>query len=112
MSGKGRKLLNTDYINQGANDIANALAEILQPDTQVDVDVTSEDFEIDEALLGFKIYIPEDFGGGNIVATPFGNDSAKTYPDTAYTKGTYLREGRFKAITTDTVTKTGLEGWY
>jgi len=113
MSGKGRNQTETEFMNQGANPIANALAEVLQPDTQEDIDVTTEDFDCpSDAPWGFKIYIPEDFGGGNIVATPFGNDAAVTYPDTAYTKGTYLREGRFKKVTTSTATKTGLEAWY
>jgi len=109
---RGNKLADTQYLNAFANDMANALAEILQPDTQEDIDVSSDEFTKDSAKLGFKIYIPEDFGGGNIVATPFGNDEAKTYPETAYTKGTYLREGRFKSVGTDTATKTGLESWF
>lgn len=113
MSNKGKNLSNTQFMNGQANEVANALAEILQPSKMgTAVDVTSENYEIAEAVFGFMIFIPDNFTGGNIVATPFGNTEPITYAEAAYKKGTYLRDARFKTITTDTATKTGLEAWY
>ena len=96
----------------GSDLFANALAEILQPDTYVAIDVTMVDFVQPTGCLGFKIFIPDNFAGGSIVATPFRGLAPVTFVDGAYTKGAYLREARFVSVQIATATKTGLEAWY
>jgi hypothetical protein len=92
------------YALQNAGIAANT--EKIQPKTMTAINVTSEDYE---DTGGFLVYIPESFSG-NIVATPYSNDTAVTF--TSYATGDYLRGGAvFKAVTTDTATKTGLEAW-
>jgi hypothetical protein len=107
------KLSPAQYQNSSGNAVANALASILQPGTYEAVDVSSTSFTQENAVLGFKIFIPANYTGGNIVATPFGNSSPITFAEDEYTKGECLLiSTRFKEITTDTATKDELVALY
>lgn len=84
---------------------SSRMGKRLHPTTMTAINVTSSDYTDSE---GFLIYIPSTFTG-NIVATPL-NGSEITFSD--YTVGAYLRNGvLFSEVSTDTVTKTGLEAW-